>query len=112
MEYNGFGELQLVVANFAGPGTYPIDPPGSTASASLRTWQGTTYDTQLFGGHGQIVVTAYECQTSTFIDAATGITITRTFCTAPGTFETTAKNQAGDSVAITNGHFYFTFPQF
>jgi len=110
-DWSGFGVLRLDVRHFAGPRTYPISPFDSAASASLFSPQGLAYDTPLFGGRGQIVVTGNSCRTSSGIDPATGIHGTFTFCTVAGTFAFSAKNQAGDSVVVTNGHFRWTVPR-
>ena len=111
-DWSGFGVLRFDVRQFAGPRTYPLSPFDSAASASLFSPQGTAYDTRRFGGRGQIVVTGNSCRTSSGIDPVTGIYGTFTFCIVAGTFEFSAKSQAGDSVVITNGHFRWTVPRF
>jgi len=55
----------------------------------------------VFVGHGPIVVTGNRCRTWTGTDPATGIYGTGTFCTVSGTFEFSAKSEAGDSVVVT-----------
>jgi hypothetical protein len=107
-DYSGFGQLQFGVGDFGELRTYPISPFDSAASASVRSLQGMVYDTRLFGGRGQIVVTGNSCRTYSGIDPATGIYGTFTFCTVAGSFEFTARSQAGDSVVVTNGHFRWT----
>ena len=110
MDYDGFPELQLGLRPFPGPhDVYPINPFDSTAAASVQLQlDQPSYDTRLFGGQGQIAVTAYNCRTSTGRDPVTGIDGTITLCTIAGTFAFSARSQAGDSVVIANGHFRWT----
>jgi hypothetical protein len=104
-DWDSFGRLQFVVDPVVGPRTVPISPFDSISSVSLRSLQGTEYDTRLYGGRGRFVVTGYQCRTSTGTDPVTGAYGTRTFCTVAGTFEFSAKSEAGDSVIATQGRF-------
>ncbi len=108
-----FQELDLVVPGFAGPGTYPIAPPESKASASLRNGRGKSYDTRLFGGDGRIVVDGYSFGSQwTGRDPITGVYGTWTYCKVRGSFEFTAVNEDGDVVTITDGRFGVSLEQF
>lgn len=111
-DYTGFGELQFSIDHFGELRSYPISPFDSATSASLRSLEGIVYDTRLFGDRGQIVVTGNICRTSSGTDPVTGIYGTFTFCTVVGTFEFSAKSQAGDSVVVTNGRFRWTMQRY
>ena len=107
-----FGGLGLTIHRFvesADGRTFMVEPFDSTATAGLTTPQGLIYSTLSYGGGGRIAVAVRNCHRGEVIDPEAGKPATAEFCTLSGTFEFSAKSEAGDSILIKDGRFLTTF---
>ena len=106
-DWSSFGRLEMR-ADGCSSCERAFAPFDSTAWATLRDPQGIEFNTQSYGGRGQVKVSITNCRVVTAIDPETGDRVQVTFCDASGSFAFTARSEAGDSVVVRDGHFHWT----